>query len=308
VPLLKFNGPVDEPGLDLDFGTMMVEGHDFRQAAILFDRRLQLLPDDASAALDLAKTFVDWKAPDKAIELVRKLRNNPAANKWEVARVEALAYYAKQDFPTAEKLLLAAFQESSRDANHVAVMAEFYRLSAYNAVHDANEARRTKNNVLHDKNMSEATRRFQNALIYLDQELQSMMAVGHDSAEPYGVSETLLKKAEVEMMLKSFEPSILTLTQVIKRQPNNPTAVLNRAIAEAQVNQIQAAKSDYQALRKLLPPNQQYAAYYGLADIAGRETNRTEEIRCLKLYLQSASTENAEYQQVTNRLKKLESP
>jgi tetratricopeptide (TPR) repeat protein len=56
INVLKFNGPADEPSVNLEFGQLMAEGHDFRQAAILFDRRLQLLPGDVSAELDLAKT------------------------------------------------------------------------------------------------------------------------------------------------------------------------------------------------------------------------------------------------------------
>jgi tetratricopeptide (TPR) repeat protein len=308
VPILKFNGPADEPGLILDFGSMMADGQDYRQAAILFGRRLQLLPGDINAELDLAKTYVDWGLSDKALGLVQKLRANPAASRWEVSRVEALAYYAKNDFPTAEKILVDALQEDPQDENRVSILAEFYRKSAYTAMRDANVALREKKTALHEQDMTEATRRFNNALTYLNQELQSLMLASHGSTEPYGVAETLLKKAEVEMMLKSFDSGIATLTKVIDRQPNNPTAFLNRAIAEVQVNKTQAAKADYEKLRKLMPQQQMYVIDYGLADIAAREKDRAEEIRCLKHYLADAPETSAEYRQVKQRLKKLEGP
>ena len=53
----------------------MANDHDMRQAAALFERRLELLPGDASAELDLAKVFVDSGQIDKAMEMIRKLRS-----------------------------------------------------------------------------------------------------------------------------------------------------------------------------------------------------------------------------------------
>ena len=185
------------------------------KAAILFERRLQLLPGDASAELDLAKVFVDSGQTDRAIELVRKLRANPAANKWEVSRVEALAYYARNDFPSAERLMQDALKEDPHDENRVAILAEFYRVTAYAALREANDALRQKNDALREKNASEATRRFNNALNYIDQELQLLTQSSQKSAGPNSVPDTMLKKAEVEMMLKSFEPAIATLNQIM---------------------------------------------------------------------------------------------
>jgi tetratricopeptide (TPR) repeat protein len=292
LPILKFNGPVDEPDLDLEIGALMADGHDLRQAAALFERRLQLLPGDVPAQLSVAKVFVDSGMPDKAIELVRKLRANPTASKWEVSRVEALAYYAKNDFATAERLMKDALKENPQDENRIAILAEFYRVTGYAALHQTNSI--------------EASRRFTNSLLYLNQELKLPPAAGQNAASRRSVPDTLLKKAEVEMMLKSFPASIATLSQIMELQPNNATALLNRAIAEVQVNQFQAAREDYKALRKLMP-RQLYVADYGLADIAARQKNTTEQIRCLKRYLDSAPDDLPEYQQVKKQLRKLES-
>jgi predicted Zn-dependent protease len=107
-------------------------------------------------------------------------------------------------------------------------------------------------------------------------------------------------------MLKSFEPAIATLNQVMDLQPGNSTALLNRAIAEVQLNQFQAAKDDYKGLRKLMP-HQPYVADYGLAEIAARQQHTNEEIRCLKRYLDTAPDDSPEYQQVRQELRKVES-
>lgn len=294
VPILKYNGPVDEPDLDLDFGSIMADGHDLRQAACLFERRLQLLPGDVKAELNLAKVLVDSGRPEEALDLIKRLRNNPMADDWEVSRVEALAYYAKKDFATAEKLMRNALQEKPNDAGRVAVLAEFYRVTAYAAVRE--------------KDAAEATRRFNSALAYINQEVQLLQSpVQTGSTEHNDITAILLKKAEVQMMLKSFKDSIQTLNQIMELQPNNATALLNRAIAETQLGQLDTAKDDYKALRKLMP-KQRYVADYGLADIAARQKNTGEEIRCLKRYLDTAPDDIPEYRQVEDRLSKLESP
>jgi tetratricopeptide (TPR) repeat protein len=289
--------------MNLEFGRLMADGHDLRQAAGLFERRLQLLPGDVSAELDLAKVFVDMGAPDKAIELVRKLHVDPSANKWDVARVEALAYYAKNDFPTAEKLMQNALKESPRDENRVAILADFYRVTAYTALKEMNASTNMATKKMY---ASEATRRFTNALSYLDQEAQLLSQTTHNSSSPYSVSDALLKKAEVEMMLKSFKAAIDTLNKIMDLQPANPTALLNRAVAEIQLAQYQAARDDFKTLRRLMP-SQRYMADYGLADVANREGNPAEEIRCLKRYLDSAPDDLPDYQMIKQRLRKLES-
>jgi tetratricopeptide (TPR) repeat protein len=303
VPILKFNGPVDEPDMNLEFGRLMADGHDLRQAAGMFERRLQLLPNDVPAELDLAKVFVDLGAPDKAIELVHKLRADPSASKWDVARVEALAYYAKNDFPTAEKLMQNALKESPADESRVAILAEFYRVTAYTALKEMNAS---TNAAVRTKFGTEATRRFNNALSYLDHEAQLLTQASRNASNPYGVIEVLLKKAEVEMMLKSFKAAIVTLNKILDLQPGNATAVLNRAVAEIQLAQYQAAKDDFRSLRKLVP-TQRYMADYGLADVANREGNTAEEIRCLKRYLDIAPDDIPDYQQIKQRLRRLES-
>jgi len=185
-----------------------------------------------------------------------------------------------------------ALKEDPHDERRVAILAEFYRVTAYTA--------------LRQTNASEATRRFNVALSYIDQELQLLTPSSQKLTGPNSVPDTLLRKAEVQMMLKSFQPAIATLNQIMELQPGNGTALLNRAIAEVQINQFQAAKDDYKALRKLLP-HQSYVADYGLAEIAARQKHPAEQIRWLKRYLDSAPDDLPEYQQVKQKLKKLES-
>ena len=133
-----------------------------------------------------------------------------------------------------------------------------------------------------------------------------MKESGKSATNPYGVPEILLRKAEVEMMLGAFPDAIKTLSEILELQPSNATALLNRAVAEMRVKQFQAAKDDYTALRKYVP-QQPYAVDYGLAEIASLEKNKPEEIRRLRRYLDTAPDDIPEYNQVKQRLRKLES-
>ncbi len=207
MPIMKYNGSVDEPDMDLQFGQIMAEGKDYRQAAIFFDRRLQLLPNDPAAQLDMTKTFVDWGLQDKALEWVKKLRANPAIKRWDISRVEALAYYNKNDYPTAERLMLNALAEDPKDINRVSVLAEFYRVTAEAAMRQNKEA--------------EGMRRFTNALTYINEELQFLLDA-HNAPDSHDVLDVMLKKAEVQMLLKAYDASIATLTQIVECSRKTP--------------------------------------------------------------------------------------
>jgi tetratricopeptide (TPR) repeat protein len=290
MPILKYNGTVDEPDLALRFGELMANGRDFRQSAILFDRRLQLLPGDAAAELDMTKTFVDWGLPDKALEWVRKLRANPTIKEWDVARLEALAYYNKNDYPMTEKLMIHALEEKPRDINRVTVLAEFYRKTGEVALQQNKEA--------------EAKRRFTNALNYINQE-QQILLDEHNAPDSHDVMDVELKKAEVQMLLKNYADSLKTLDDIVEMQPKNATALLNRATVEVQLNQFDKAKDDFKRLRRFVP-EQTYLSDFGMADVAAHEKDKPSEIHYLKKFLDSAPANSPEYLQVKKRLQKLQ--
>jgi tetratricopeptide (TPR) repeat protein len=319
VPILKFNGPPDEPGINAEIGQYMAVSHDFRQAAILLQRRLQLLPDDPFAELSLAKTFVDWGVPDRAFAMISKLRANRTARPWDVTRVEALAYLGKKDFTMAEQLLTQAYKEAPTDDDHVKTLTEFYRVTGEDALRQSNQAARQaqlatlhtnaplaqKNKALQAQFMAEAGLRLTNALIYIERDIKVLTDASHNSSNPYGVPEMLLKKAEVQVMLRDFKSAIATLSKVIEQEPKNSSALLNRAVAETQVDDFAAAQEDYKTLRRL-EPKQTFVVDYGLADISNRQKRPDDEMRYLKRYLKTAPDDTLEYQQVKRRLSQLQ--
>jgi predicted Zn-dependent protease len=251
-----------------------------------------LLPGDPEAQLAMAKTYVDLRQPAKALPLVRQLHGSTNISPWEVDRCEALAYIASQDYSSAEKVLNDAIRQDPNDENRVATLAEFYRVRGLNE--------------LRQRQDSQAAHDFAAALTNINLQLLLLASSSRDTAATFDVPDSLLKKAELETMLKSYGAAAATLGHLLQLQPDNYTALLNRALAEVQIKEFQAAKDDYKKFRKLLP-RQSYLADLGLADVAALQENTAEEIELLKRCVKSAPRESGEYRMAAQRLAKLQS-
>jgi tetratricopeptide (TPR) repeat protein len=290
-PLLRRNGPVDEPGLDLSVGEEFARGSNYCQAAVLFQRRLQLLPDDDEARLAMAKTYVDLRQPAKALELVRELRKTSKIPVWELARCEATAYMAATNYATAEKVLRNAIKEDPNDENRVATLAEYYRLRGLQC--------------MYENKTNEAAHFLTNALTNIDLQLELLQSDRRDTVPTFNVTETLMKRAQVQISLNQHAAAAATLSEVLDIQPKNYNALINRALSEIELKQFNPAKNDFKRLGKILP-EQPYLVYFGLAAVAAAETNKVEEINDLKKGIKYVPEGTLEYQRATNRLEMLE--
>jgi tetratricopeptide (TPR) repeat protein len=287
-PILRSSGPADEPDLDLELGGILAARGDLGQAALLFQRRLQFLPGDPEGELAMAKTYVDGRQPAKAMELIRMLRGSTKVDPWKLARCEAMADIASTNYVAAEKVLHAAILADPNDDNRVATLVEYYRFRGLEYEREGKGA--------------EAAQCFDRALTNIDLQLKLLASPNHDA---FDVPDTLLRKAELEIMIHSYSNAVSTLGRVLQIQPKNYTALLNRALSEIQLKQFQMASDDFKAMGKLLP-HQYFLAEYGLAEVAAAEKNKDEEIDHLKRCIRSAPEESSEYQRATKRLSELE--
>ena len=304
---LNYNGPFDEPNFNLRLGQLLAQGNNLRQAAQHFQRVLELRPADPEAQLALAKTYVDLGHPDLALRAVHDLREQstkstvaPAthtrpsgvetssqldraalAPALDLTRVEALAYLAQTNYPTAEKLLRDMQQQNPKDENCVAALAEFYRFTGYMASRNGQT--------------NEAKQRFANALAAYDKQTQ----LAPDNPEP------LFRKSELLMQSGSYDQAIFFLSRLLQDHPNDAAALLNRAIAQLKVRKYDAAKRDYLLLQKLLSPNF-YVIYFGLSEIALEQHDNAAAIKNMRLYLKYAPPDRQEYTLVRTRLAKIE--
>lgn len=291
VGVLKLNGPPDEPDAILQTGELMAQSGNLRQAATLFSRRLELLPNDSQAELDMAKTYADRGKLDKVNSLVVKLRSNPKVNQWDLTRIQAMAYLTVGSNFTAESLLKSAVKADPNDERRVGTLADLYGRFGYEELHQNRQAY--------------ARAYFSAALTNVEHQIKLIAAASRSGELDISFVPTLLKKAEMQVMLGRLSQAISTLGDVLKIQPDNTTALLNRAVAESQLKRIEAAKTDYKTLARLMP-QQGYLVDYHLADVAALETNAPEEIRCLKRYLNAAPDGTAEYASAQKRLQTLE--
>jgi hypothetical protein len=106
------------------------------------------------------------------------------------------------------------------------------------------------------------------------------------------------------MLLKKYNDAIVTLTQEVGMEPDNPVPRLNRAISELQAGKLPESKTDYMALEKMLPTGS-YLVYYGLTQIAEKQKDNEAEVRYGKLYLKYAPPQTTEYTNVALQLQKL---
>ena len=171
---LSMFGPADEPDLDIQIGRYFAQRGAYRRAAPLFQRSLELAPNNPVGELDLANTYIDMGLVDAAFVLIKDMRQRSAGNPLELVGVEVLAYLTKNDFAQADKLLEDAHNKNPKDEKFDGVMAEIYRLMGNRVL------RENKEDAAKEK---EAAPWFRKALTALDEQLQLLNVPLADSQE-----------------------------------------------------------------------------------------------------------------------------
>jgi len=290
---LSMYGPADEPDLDIQMGRYFAQRGAYRRAAPLFQRSLELAPNNLVGELDLANTYIDMGLVDAAFVLIKDVRERSAGNPLELVGVEVLAYLGRNDFARADKLLNDAHAQNPKDDKFDGVMAEIYRLMGNRAL------RESKGDAEKEK---EAVQWFRKALTALDEQLQLLNVPLASSQE---VNLVNLRRAEMQMAVKDYEAAIITLTEMVHQDPGNPVPLLNRAVSELQASRLDAAKEDFQAVEKM-EPEPSPTVYYGLAQVAQKQNDKRAEIRYDKLYLRYAPNNTLEFSNLTQQVRKLE--
>jgi tetratricopeptide (TPR) repeat protein len=122
-------------------------------------------------------------------------------------------------------------------------------------------------------------------------------------ASPERVSALFLKSVAL-MQLKDYDQALEPLNRLLSLQTNY-AALLNRAIAFYKLDNLDAAKRDYQAVGQVV--TNAYQVFYGLGEIAYKEKNTPAAIKNYELYLTNAPPGTEEAKVVYGRLKELKS-
>jgi tetratricopeptide (TPR) repeat protein len=271
---MQWNGPFDERDFCIQLGAVFGVGNNFRQSAQYFMRALDFSPKNIQARLGLAKTYIDLRQPDEALKLTQQLREDEKTAllddglQFELLRTEALAYLAKNDFSTAEKMLLAAQKEKPKNENRAVLLTQLYM----------------------------AAGRYTNAM----QTVQQQLKVDPENTR------TIFTKGVLQMQLGDFAKAIETFNRVLQLDSKNFDALLNRAISYLQSGKFDLAKKDYETLLETLPKANTYAIYFRLGDLAEKQKDKSAAIRNYKAYLKRAPLDAPDRAEAKKRIAQLQ--
>ncbi|HEY6166809.1 MAG TPA: DUF2723 domain-containing protein, partial [Verrucomicrobiae bacterium] len=132
--VLGANGPIDEPSFAFRLGQEFVRNFQYRQAAIQFQRAVQLNPQNFDAQLALASTLVQGQLVDQALQLIASFqtagRPLSVTQQIELAKLEARAHFVKGDRAGAEMILRGAQTRYPQDDSLLDALAQLYLLGA----------------------------------------------------------------------------------------------------------------------------------------------------------------------------------
>ncbi len=283
--LLSLNGPVDEPAFRSELAQVLSRNGLSRQAAQQVIRLMNLNRKDLAAMIMLGNIYVMGGMPEKAVELVNRIRSDPATDpkeprpQLELALIEAMAAYASDDLARAESLLRAAQDKHPQYDGAFFTLAQIYISRA-----DALRA---------EGKTAGSLALLTNAIQVFEKQLR---------LQPANVP-AMVNYGGVCAHLQDYNRAISILTRAIQTDPKNQPARLNRAIANLRANREDAARQDYEELLKL--DSSSYQAYYGLADLAYRKSDWYGALNNFELYLRNAPKNTPEYLSVEKRVAEL---
>ena len=270
--VLDAGGPFDEPSFCFANGLVWVRNDLFRQAMDLFNRVCQLEPDNLTARLWLAQLSDFNHLPDQALQVIHKVRSDPArfhldsTNELQLSTLEAAACFQKNDLAQGTRLIE---DEISRNPTNETFLATAVQLFTTKGL-------------------------YTNALSVLDSLLRE---------DPTNTT-WLFNRGYLDIQLKDYDKAIVALTGVLSVETNNGTARFNRAIAYLNSDQLNKAQADYEELNRIYTNS--FRVYYGLGEIAWRQRDTNDAVKYYTLYLQNANTNTAEATNIIQRLRQLQ--
>jgi hypothetical protein len=103
--------------------------------------------------------------------------------------------------------------------------------------------------------------------------------------------------------MKAYDQAAGEFTLVLDVQSTNTTARYDRALANLNRGELDAARTDYLKLQETL--TNAYQVAYGLGEIAWRKHETNEAVRNYTLYLANANLVTEEATNIQKRLKEL---
>jgi tetratricopeptide (TPR) repeat protein len=264
--LLSSCGPVDHPDFLMQVADVLMQKGFYRQAGQMVQRAIAFAPDELAYRIAFANLTLLSLQPDRALALIYAITPRSAqaapALQIELARIEAFAQYARDNFPGAEKILQRTVERFPEHGASYSALSQLYIIYA--------------NKLRAQTNLVAAGAQLTNALHVIESQLKAQPA--NPAAH--------FQRGTLLISLNDYETAATAFTKVLELQKDNSTALLNRAIVRLHSNRLDDAERDYQELLRQLTPN--YRVYYGLGEIAYRRKNWRAAAAHYKDYLRYA--------------------
>ncbi len=272
--ILGVNGPVDEPNSCYHLARALTRGGNYRQAAQELLRVVYFQPDNLSAHLALANMYMQIGMADRALGRLDEIekafgpKDLGLPDQLAIAEMRAWAYAAGNDFKKAEEFLMNLQEKHPQQSRPFRALVELYL------------------------SRGQVT----NALSVLNKQLD---------LQPWDI-QAQINYAALKIDRKDFEGAVKLLDRALEQQPQNGVALMNRAIANLKLGNLDAAQRDYETLRLSLP-RPLPSVYFGLGEIAWRKKQRESALRYYDEYLKLTPPSSPEVQFIRDRIKTLKS-
>jgi tetratricopeptide (TPR) repeat protein len=265
-------GPIDEPASAFNLAQTLARFGNFRQAAALLERIVELQPNLPGPRFMLTDALLQAGLHENALgsaaQIRERLRPLTHAQEAELVRVEAWSFFRRQDFATAESLLEGAAKSYPELDGPLEALSQIHLLAGH----------------------------FTNAIDALDRQLQRAP----------NNARALLNRGAIAIQIGQYSNAIQSLDHLLTLTPSNPPALLNRAIANLKTTNLDAAERDYKSLKIMMPKLP--SVYFGLGEVAFQRNQKDIATGHYREYLKLASTNSDERALVTERLSQLQKP
>lgn len=341
--LLSTHGPFDQPQFCEWLGNLFITQSLFRQAIQQFSQVTKFEPTNFVARLGIAKAYVYGNWVDEGLRKIEAIRQDiqPLAvtNQIDLINLEAAAYYAKDDFTKAEKLLITArdtfpdlpsvqqslyelYRASSRWTNALALLESqltrqptnrvmlLQKAETQMALDDLGGASQTLDKLLAAAPRETAALLYKAFIALQQKQYEAGVAIA-DRVLQYDLDnpQALTYRGIMRMELKDYDRAQADFDRVLKADAGQMAALRNRALLFLRANRLKEARADYLKLQKAMPTA--YAVYYGLGEIAYQQKDAEETVEYYRKYLryvpaQATPELEQEKKQVQTRLEEMQ--
>jgi tetratricopeptide (TPR) repeat protein len=269
------DGPFDDPSFCFAYGYILIQGENYRQAAVLFTRVHELVPGYLPALRMLARIYALNRLPDRVLDVLRAPLKRPedfsptSADLTDINMLAAAAYFQKNETTAGSRLLETEISRNPTNDTLSLMIEEIYASRGM----------------------------YSNALAVTDHRLE----ISPDDPR------WLYAQGNIYNLQKKYDAAITTLNHLLAIQQDNNQVIYQLGLAYLGSSNLDEARANFEKIQE--SNTNSYPAYpvaYQLGEIAWRQHDTNEAIRNYKIYLPNAPTNTVEAQTVRERLRELE--